>query len=129
MTALLRDAKREARGVRGFEHSASVGDAVRDRLLTRDVLAGGEGREHMVRVHRSGAEDLHRVDVVVAEQILERAVQAIDRPLLPAALEDLASWVAQRDDLALLVRQIPRDVQGCDVADSHDSDAHRCHDA
>ena len=73
--------------------------------------------------------DLDGIDVVVVEQILERVVQSIDRPFLPAPFEDLASWIAQRDDLALLVFQIPRDVQGCDVADSDDSHAHRCHDA
>ena len=83
----------------------------------------------MIRVQRRRAEDLDRVDLVVGEQVVERGVQTVDRPLLPAALEHLAPRVAQRDDLALLVFQIARNVQRCDVADSDDSDAYRCHDA
>ena len=80
-------------------------------------------------VQRRRAEDLDRVDVVVGEQVVERRVAA-GRPPTPArAVRARRARVAQRDDVAVLVREVARHVERRDVADADDSDPNRCHGA
>ena len=65
-----------------------------------------------------------------ASSVVERRCSARSTAhSLPAPFEHVRARVAQRDDLALLVLEIARDVQRRDVADADDSDANGCHGA
>lgn len=50
----------------------------RERLLADDVLAGGDGRERLLRVERVGCAHVHDVDGRVLEQFVERGVAALE---------------------------------------------------
>ena len=129
VAAVLGHSKHDRR-VRGlFHHRPRVRDRVGDRFLYRDVLSSSRGRNHMLRVQWRRAQDLDRIDLVVGEQLIDGGIQPTDVPLAPPALEHVGARIAQRDDIALFMREIARDIQRRDVPDAHDPDPHSIHPA
>ena len=85
VATVLGDAEHPVGFLRGRHHPAGVADVVRDRLLTRHVLARPQRGDRVLRVQRRGAEDLDRVDLVVGEQRVDVGVARARHPTRPCA--------------------------------------------
>ena len=113
--------------VRSLRHLDPVGDAVRDRLLAGDVLAGCDRGEDVLLVEMGRGEDLDRVDVRVGQQLVEARVHGRDAPLGRHLAGLVFPRVAHRHHVAAGVREVPGHVHGRDVADADDSDPDPIH--
>ena len=71
----LADPEDQAGVVGGLGHVAGVVDRVGERLLARDVLAGGQRVEDVVVVEVGRGKDLDRVDVGVGQHGVEVGVR------------------------------------------------------
>src|SRR5207244_12453043 len=89
--------------------------------------AGAGRRDHVLGVEGGRAEDLDRVDLWIGEQRVEIGVGALDPPFARPALEHLGARIAQRDHVAILVREVARHVERRDIADTDDPDPYSVH--
>jgi hypothetical protein len=78
-------------------------------------------------VHERGCEDLDRVDLVVGENRVDRVVDLGHAPQVGHACGLLLSRVADRDDVAAIVREVSGDIERRDVAGSDDSESDAFH--
>ena len=95
------------RAAGGLCHAAYVLDRAGGRFLAGDVLARLEAGDGLVRVQEGRRQEFHGVDAVVGQDVVVAGVYARRySPLSGAKLGALRRRVAQRGDLAPLVRQV-----------------------
>ena len=95
------------RAAGGLCHAPNVLDRAGGRFLARDVLARLEAGDGLVGVQEGRRQEFHGVDAVVGQDVVVAGVYARRYSPLPGAkLGSLRHGVAQRGDLAPLVRQV-----------------------
>ena len=126
MDEALADAQRAADLVGHGLHLQRVLDRVGHRLLDGHVLAGLQRGDDVVVVQVGRGQDLHRVDGVVRQHVVQVGVVRLGAPLLGRLAPDLLVGVAHGDDVAARVLEVPPHVHDRDVARAQHARAGPC---
>ncbi len=117
-----------ARPGHGRHDPIGLGHAHRDRLLTGDVLAGGERGHDLLGVEIGGGQQLDGVHAGVVEELgVVRVDPGREAPLAGPPLGAGAVGVAEGDDVAARVLEVAGGVELADVAAADDGETHPVH--